>query len=64
MTFLERFFLVVSVVAYIFLGVGLYKPWIMLWWASVQNRRKIIRLYGSLGTFSYFVYSMIHALNS
>lgn len=64
MTFLERFFLVGSGIACIFLCLGLYKPWIMLWWAAVQNRRKIVRLYGSLGTFSYFVYSLIRALNS
>ena len=31
-----------------FLVIGLYKPWVMLWWEDVQNRKKIILIYGLL----------------
>jgi hypothetical protein len=38
------------------LAIGLIKPWIMLWWEDVQNRRKVIRLYGTIACISYAVY--------
>jgi hypothetical protein len=28
--------------------LGLYKPWTVLWWEDVQNRRKVLLLYGSI----------------
>jgi len=42
----------------LFLVIGLYKPWVMLWWEDVQNRKKVILIYGFLaGLFftSYFI---------
>jgi len=36
--------------------IGLFKPWAMLWWEGVQNRRKVIKLYGSVAILSYLVY--------
>jgi len=29
--------------------IGLVKPWIMLWWEDVQNRKKVFLLYGISG---------------
>jgi hypothetical protein len=46
--------------AFIFLLAGLYKPWIMLWWEDVQNRRKVIRLYGVIGISCYSVYWILY----
>jgi hypothetical protein len=42
----------------LFLVIGLYKPWVMLWWEDVQNRKKVILIYGFLAVLffaSYFV---------
>ncbi len=42
----------------LFLTIGLYKPWVMLWWEDVQNRKKVILIYGFLAVLfftSYFV---------
>jgi hypothetical protein len=56
MRFLQQLFLYVSFTSLIFLLIGLYKPWIMLWWEDVQNRRKIIRVYGSVAVVSLALY--------
>lgn len=56
MEFIQRFFLYVSITAFVFLIIGLFKPWVMLWWEDVQNRKKIIRLYGTVALVSYALY--------
>lgn len=48
MEFLQQLFLYVSFTAFIFLVIGLFKPWAMLWWEDVQNRRKVIKVYGTV----------------
>lgn len=40
----------------LFMVIGLFKPWIMLWWEDVQNRRKIIRVYGTSALLFYLIY--------
>ncbi|RAW03107.1 hypothetical protein DQQ10_03145 [Pseudochryseolinea flava] len=56
MEFAHRLLLVISVTAFVFMLIGLYKPWIMLWWEDVQNRRQVIKLYGSIALFACIVY--------
>lgn len=56
MEFVQRFFLYISITASIFLVIGLFKPWIMLWWEDVQNRKKIIKVYGTAALISYALY--------
>ena len=56
MQFVRMVFLLVSLTSLIFMAVGLYKPWVMLWWEDVQNRRKVIKLYGSVAIISYGIY--------
>jgi hypothetical protein len=56
MEFIQRFFLYVSVTAFVFLIIGLFKPWMMLWWEDVQNRKKIIKVYGTAALVSYALY--------
>jgi hypothetical protein len=34
----------------------LIKPWLLLWWEDTQNRRKIIRVYGSVAIIFYLIY--------
>jgi hypothetical protein len=53
MEFLQQLFLYASFTAIIFLIVGLFKPWMMLWWEDVQNRRKVIKVYGLSAIISY-----------
>jgi len=50
------FFLLLSLAALLFMVAGLFKPWLLLWWEDVQNRRKVIKLYGSIALLSYLVF--------
>lgn len=56
MEFIQRLSLYVAVTSLIFLVMGLFKPWMMLWWEDVQNRKKVIKLYGSVALVCYAVY--------
>jgi hypothetical protein len=58
MEFAHRLLYYVSVTSFIFLLLGLYKPWIMLWWEDVQNRRKVIKLYGCISIITWVVYAL------
>jgi hypothetical protein len=51
--------LAISLLALFLTGVGLIKPWPMLWWRDVQNRRGILKLYGSITAFGSFVYWLL-----
>lgn len=59
MEFAHKLLLYISITALIFLLIGLYKPWVMLWWEDVQNRRKVFRLYGSIAVLGYLTYFLI-----
>ena len=39
--------------------IGLIRPWAMLWWEDVQNRLKVIKVYGSLAIVFGVVYVVI-----
>ena len=56
MNLVQLFFLLLTTASLIFLGIGLYKPWTMLWWEDVQNRRKVIKVYGSVAILCYSTY--------
>ena len=58
MEFAHRLLFYISVTALLFLLLGLYKPWAMLWWEDVQNRRKVIKLYGTIAVVSMVVYAV------
>jgi hypothetical protein len=53
------FFLLVFFASLLFLGVGLYKPWIMLWWEDTQNRKKVLYVYGTVGLVALAVYLLL-----
>lgn len=53
MDYLQQILRFISITAAIFLVLGLYRPWVMLWWEDVQNRRKVIRLYGTVAGVAY-----------
>jgi hypothetical protein len=48
--------LLISLTSFLFMVLGLITPWMMLWWEDVQNRRKVIKLYGSSGLLFLVVY--------
>lgn len=56
MDFIRRFLLYVSVTAFFCLLIGLYRPWVMLWWEDTQNRKKVIQVYGTAAVISYVLY--------
>ncbi|MCZ8353663.1 MAG: hypothetical protein O9340_02935 [Cyclobacteriaceae bacterium] len=39
----------------ILLLIGLYKPWVVLWWEHRQDRLKVIKLYGSIAAFLFLL---------
>lgn len=56
MYYLELFILFLSMACVLFLIIGLFKPWAMLWWEDYQNRIKVIKAYGSLALVFWLVY--------
>ncbi len=53
------FCLLLSCVSLISLVIGLFKPWLLLWWEDVQNRKKIILVYGTLALVFFIAYLVI-----
>lgn len=56
MDFMQRVFLYMTFVSLICLLLGLFRPWLMLWWEDTQNRKKVIKVYGTAGVTSYALY--------
>jgi len=52
-------FKILSAFSLLLLMIGLYKPWIVLWWEDVQHRLKVIRLYGSVSLVAIVIAWMI-----
>ncbi|MDN5214558.1 hypothetical protein QQ020_20935 [Fulvivirgaceae bacterium BMA12] len=49
MELLLNLIFILAIFNFLLLAVGLYRPWIVLWWRRRQNRLQVIRLYGTLG---------------
>ncbi len=60
MYYVRLLILLLSLTSFLFMVLGLIKPWIMLWWEDVQNRRKVIKLYGTSGLFFLVIYWILH----
>jgi hypothetical protein len=56
MYYVRLLILLISLTSFFFMMLGLIKPWIMLWWEDVQNRRKVIKLYGTTGLSFLIIY--------
>jgi len=56
MYYIRQMFLLLSITAMLLLLLGLIKPWLLLWWEDVQNRRKVIKVYGTVAFIFYLVY--------
>lgn len=56
MKYIELFVLLLIATSILFLIIGLFRPWAMLWWEDQQNRMKVIKAYGSLTILFGLVY--------
>jgi len=56
MYYIRQMFLLLSITSILLLFFGLIKPWLLLWWEDKQNRRKVIRVYGSVAVIFYLIY--------
>ncbi len=56
MEFFQRLFLYLTWTAAACMLIGLFKPWMMLWWEDTQNRKKVIKLYGMAALTSFALY--------
>jgi hypothetical protein len=54
--YVETLILFLTITCVLFLVIGLIKPWAMLWWEDVQNRSKVIKVYGSLAVVFGVIY--------
>ena len=43
----------------LFLLIGLYQPWAVLWWEDIQNRKKVIQVYGTLTLIFFIAYYVL-----
>lgn len=59
MSSVRLFCLLLSGACLISLIIGLFKPWLLLWWEDVQNRKKIIQVYGSLSLVFFLIYLVL-----
>jgi hypothetical protein len=48
MEFLKLLLRFTAITSILLLVLGLYKPWVVLWWEDTQNRKKVVLLYGSV----------------
>ena len=62
MYYVQLLILLLSLTSFLFMMLGLIKPWMMLWWEDVQNRKQVIKLYGTSGLFFLIVYVILQYL--
>ena len=56
MHYVELLILFLTITCVLFMVIGLIKLWAMLWWEDVQNRSKVIKVYGTLAIVFGLVY--------
>lgn len=54
--YLRVLFYYLTLMSLLFVAIGLWRPWVMLWWEDVSNRRKVIKVYGMLAVGFYALY--------
>lgn len=59
MDYVRLLMLLIALTALLFLLLGLIRPWMMLWWEDVQNRLKVIKLYGSIAAVFFLIYWLL-----
>ncbi len=59
MDYVRLLILYLGMASSLFLLLGLYKPWMMLWWEDTQNRKKVIRVYGTLAVIFFITHYVL-----
>jgi hypothetical protein len=59
MEFFQRVLLYLALGTLLCLIIGLFEPWIMLWWEDTQNRKKVIKLYGTVTAICFTLYWLL-----
>jgi len=36
--------------------IGFYKPYLIVWWEDIQNRRKVLKVYGGSTVLFFIIY--------
>lgn len=62
MKVVQQFFLFAALTAFLFLLIGMFYPWAMVWWEDIQNRRRVIKIYGSIGLVMFAIYLVLKVL--
>ena len=57
--YLGILFYYLTFLSLLFIAIGLWRPWAMLWWEDVSNRRKVIKVYGSIAVIFYAIYWLL-----
>jgi hypothetical protein len=60
--FLKLLFVLIALASLISLLLGLYKPWIVLWWEDVQTRKKVFKVYGTILLITLIVFWALELL--
>ena len=55
----DLFFLFLTITALGLTIAGLFKPWAVLWWEDVQNRRKVFKVYGTMTLLAFLTYLVL-----
>jgi hypothetical protein len=56
---IRLFMLLLAATAILFLLLGFYRPYLVLWWEDVQNRRKVLRVYGTVAALAVAAYLLL-----
>ncbi len=59
MYYVRLLILYLGMASSLFLLLGLYRPWTMLWWEDTQNRKKVILVYGTMMTIFFLAYYVL-----
>jgi hypothetical protein len=56
MAYVRLLFYYLTILNLVFIAIGLWRPWVMLWWEDLSNRRKVIKVYGTIAILFYGIY--------
>lgn len=62
MTYVRLLFYYLTITSVVFILIGLWRPWVMLWWEDVSTRRKVIKVYGTISILFYAIYWLLYLI--
>ena len=48
--------LTLCVLSFVLMMIGFYKPYLIVWWEDIQNRRKVLKVYGGSTVLFFIIY--------